>query len=44
MTGATLRLPNEAIAVNSQGIHFNQFTMLDSAGNKAVLNGDILNK
>jgi hypothetical protein len=42
MTGETLRLPNEAIAVNSQGIHFNQFTMLDSAGNKAVINGDIL--
>jgi len=42
MTGAVLRLPNEAIAVNSQGIHFNQFTMLDSAGNKAIINGDIL--
>ncbi|HEY6975606.1 MAG TPA: translocation/assembly module TamB domain-containing protein, partial [Chitinophagaceae bacterium] len=42
ITGAILRLPNEAIAINSQGIHFNQFTMLDSAGNKAIINGDIL--
>ena len=42
MTGAVLKLPNEAIVVNSQGIHFNQFTLLDSAGNKAIINGDIL--
>lgn len=42
ITGAVLKLPNDAITVNSQGIHFNTFTMLDSAGNKAVITGDIL--
>ncbi|HXL58962.1 MAG TPA: hypothetical protein VN958_22015, partial [Chitinophagaceae bacterium] len=42
LTGETFKLPNEAIAINSQGIHFNQFALLDSAGNKAIINGDIL--
>ncbi len=42
ITGAIMKLPKDAITVNSQGIHFNTFTMLDSAGNKAVITGDIL--
>ncbi|HYK46249.1 MAG TPA: translocation/assembly module TamB domain-containing protein, partial [Parafilimonas sp.] len=42
ISGARFRLPDDAVAVNSQGIHFNQFTLLDSTGNKAVLDGDIL--
>ncbi len=41
ISGERFTLPNDAITVNSTGIHFNKFTMLDSAGNKAVLNGDI---
>ncbi len=42
ISGERFTLPNDAITVNSQGIHFNQFTMLDSSGNKAILNGDVL--
>ena len=41
ISGERFTLPNDAITVNSTGIHFNKFTLLDSAGNKAVLNGDI---
>ncbi len=41
ISGERFRLPNDAITVNSTGIHFNRFMLLDSAGNKAVLNGDI---
>jgi hypothetical protein len=42
ISGERFTLPNDAIAVNSTGIHFNNFTMLDSTGNKAVLNGSVL--
>jgi len=42
VSGETFKLPNDAIAVDSKGIHFNQFTLLDSANNKAVVTGDIL--
>ncbi len=42
VTGERLTLSNEAINVDSRGIHFNNFTMLDSASNKAVITGDIL--
>jgi len=42
MSGERFTIPNEAISVNSEGIHFNQFQMVDSAGRKAVLNGDVL--
>lgn len=41
ISGERFTLPNDAINVDSKGIHFNKFTMLDSTGNKAVLNGDI---
>ncbi len=37
-------LPDESIHFNSTGIHFDNFTLLDSANNKAVLDGDILTK
>lgn len=40
--GATFKLPNEEINVSSEAITFNNFTMVDSAGNKAVLNGKVL--
>ena len=41
ISGERFRLPDDAITVNSTGIHFNKFTMLDSTGNRAVLDGDI---
>ena len=41
ISGERFTLPNDAITVNSTGIHFNKFTLLDSTGNRAVLNGDI---
>lgn len=41
ISGERFRLPNDAITVNSTGIHFNRFTLLDSSGNRAVLNGDV---
>lgn len=41
-TGEKLHLDDESIVVvSSQGIRFNQFTMKDSAGNKAILDGNI---
>lgn len=44
LTGEPLFLKNETIRLNQQGVHFSQFTLLDSAKNKAVLNGDIFTK
>lgn len=41
MLGTPLKLTNEAIAVNNEGITFDNFTMVDSAGNKAILNGKV---
>ena len=41
ISGERFSLPSDAVTVNSTGIHFNQFTMLDSTGKKAILNGDI---
>lgn len=41
-TGEKLHLSNEGIAVADNNISFNKFTFIDSAGNKAVLDGDIL--
>lgn len=41
-TGEKLHLSNEEIAVANNNISFNHFTFIDSAGNKAVLDGDIL--
>ncbi len=38
------KLPDESITFNSTGIHFDDFTLLDSANNKAILDGDILTK
>jgi len=42
ISGEKFTLSNEAINVDSRGIHFNNFTLLDSANNKAVVGGDIL--
>ncbi|HRI21739.1 MAG TPA: translocation/assembly module TamB domain-containing protein, partial [Panacibacter sp.] len=40
--GERFMLPNEKIAISSRGINFNQFTLVDSSGNKAIINGDVL--
>jgi translocation and assembly module TamB len=42
--GAPYRLPSQSIAFDDQGIRFNSFTVLDSLGNKAVLNGRVLTR
>ena len=42
--GAPYRLPNQTLALDAQGIKFDNFTVLDSAGNKAVADGYLLTK
>ncbi len=39
MLNSYFSIDQENIAVDNSGIHFNTFTILDSAGNKAVLDG-----
>ena len=41
-TGEKLLLSNEVISVSSKDIRFNNFTLADSAGNKAFINGTIV--
>ena len=41
MLGAPFKLSEENIEVDNQGIHFNHFTLTDSSGNNAILNGNI---
>ncbi|MES2827358.1 MAG: translocation/assembly module TamB domain-containing protein [Bacteroidota bacterium] len=36
------RMPNETISFNSQGVDFNNFTVLDSLGQKLTVNGGVL--
>jgi len=40
--GSPYRLPNQALAFDARGIAFHDFTVLDSASNKAVVNGYLL--
>ena len=42
--GSPFRLPNQALTFDDRGIAFNNFTVLDSASNKAVANGYLLTK
>jgi hypothetical protein len=42
--GAPYRLPSQAVAFDDQGIRFDSFTVLDSLGNKAVLEGRVLTR
>lgn len=42
--GSPFRLPNQALTFDNRGIAFNNFTVLDSASNKAVANGYLLTK
>jgi len=42
LLGERLNLPDEKITMDDKGVHFNQYTLKDSAGNKAILNGSLL--
>ena len=42
--GAPFRLPNQDLTFDARGIAFNNFTVLDSAANKAVANGYLLTR
>ena len=42
LSGERFNLSNQSLHINEQGIHLNNFTLLDSSGNKAILSGDIL--
>ena len=42
--GSPFRLPNQSLTFDDRGIAFNNFTVLDSASNKAVINGYLLTK
>lgn len=41
VTGERFTLPDDAINIDSKGLHFQDFTLVDSSGNKAIINGDI---
>ena len=40
--GSLYRLPNQTIALDDRGLAFNNFTVLDSTSNQAVINGYLL--
>lgn len=44
MLNSYFTLPNESITFNDQGINFNNFTLVDSTGNKATIAGAIYTK
>jgi hypothetical protein len=44
ISGERLTLPSESILFSNEGIGFNKFTFLDSAGHKAVLDGHLYTK
>ncbi|MDT3402460.1 hypothetical protein QE417_001532 [Mucilaginibacter terrae] len=44
MLNSYFTMPKESISFNNEGIRFNDFTMVDSTGNKAVISGAIYTK
>ena len=42
ISGVRFKIPDDAITINSEGIHLDQFDLIDSTGRKATINGDIL--
>jgi hypothetical protein len=44
MLNSYFTMPNESITFNNDGILFNDFTMIDSLGNKAVVTGTVYTK
>lgn len=44
ISGEKLKLPADTIEFDSDGFNFSEFTLLDSAGDKAVLDGNVYTK
>ncbi|TWJ04647.1 uncharacterized protein DUF490 [Mucilaginibacter frigoritolerans] len=44
MLNSYFTMPNESISFNNDGILFNDFTMVDSLGNKAIISGTVYTK
>ncbi len=44
MLNSYFRLDNEKVSFNSNGLAFNNFTLVDSTGNKATINGAVYTK
>jgi hypothetical protein len=44
MLNSYFTMPNESITFNNDGVLFNDFTMIDSLGNKAVVTGTVYTK
>ncbi|GAA4921713.1 translocation/assembly module TamB domain-containing protein [Mucilaginibacter defluvii] len=44
MLNSYFRMPQESITFNDEGIRFNDFTLVDSTGNKAVVSGSVYTK
>ncbi len=44
ITGEPVKLSNETIKITPAGIHFDQFTLRDSANDEAIIDGDIFTK
>ncbi len=42
VSGEKFQLPGDEIMIDPRGMHFNDFTILDSAKNSLVINGDVL--
>ena len=42
ISGERIRIPDDAITIDGTGIHLSQFDLIDSAGRKATIAGDIL--
>jgi hypothetical protein len=44
MLNSYFTMPKESITFNDQGIRFNDFTLVDSTGNKAIVTGSVYTK
>jgi hypothetical protein len=44
MLNSYFTMPKESITFNNEGVRFNDFTMVDSTGNKAVISGAVYTK
>lgn len=44
MLNSYFRMPKESITFNDEGIRFNNFTLVDSTGNKAIVSGSVYTK
>jgi len=44
MLNSYFKMPNESITFNNDGVRFNDFTLIDSLGNKAIVTGTVYTK